>query len=312
MVASVPVSGSSLASVKSWHVSVLALIFILLSVLSLQPAFASKLNSKSKSVFTKTDNLALIESIRIKVREANLYTSASLNSTVIRVAGFGAWFEVIDTVQDFFLVKDPISGSFLFVRFNDARLESSPKLDAQNEEYIRNLKWNLNSSGWWYANDYVQGRRRRGSSSDSSWNGCSAYDFSNVSSNTNYKTKTNGFKAVSKASEFEGTSYVWGGNSKSGIDCSGLVQEVFKQQGLNLPRKAHQQASQGKLINKDQLKPGDVIFFRSPRKSGYISHTGIYIGNGEFIHAASSKKKVVKSKLSDKYYKANYAFSRRY
>ena len=160
MVASVHVSASSLASVNFYKFIVCA--FALWFAIG---AFGTTAEAaKSKSVFTKTDNLPLVETIRVKVRESNLYSAASLNSSVVRIAGFGAIFEVIDTVQDFYLVKDPVSGSFLFVKFADAGIESSPKLEALQKEYVRNLKWNLNSSGWWYANDFVQGRRSRSKS----------------------------------------------------------------------------------------------------------------------------------------------------
>lgn len=308
MAANVLVSASSLVSVNFKR-----FILFLLVALTLVGAFTSAaVASKSKNVFTKTDTLPLVETIRIKVREANLYAAASLNSAIVRVAGFGAVFEVIDTIQDFYLVKDPITGSFLFVKFADAGIESSPKLEAMHKDYIRSLKWNLNSSGWWYANDFVKNRRARNSGRDSAWAGCQPYDFSRVSENYNYQTKSNGYKAIKKAFEYEGTPYYWGGSSYSGIDCSGLVQEVFKEQGIYLPHKAHQQALQGKLVKKHELQPGDVIFFKSPRKPGYISHTGIYIGNGEFIHATSKQNKVTKSKLTDKYYSANFAFARRY
>lgn len=96
---------------------------------------------------------------------------------------------------------------------------------------------------------------------------------------------------VSLAQRFHGTKYVWGGNSLSkGVDCSGLTQQVYKNQGINLPRTALEQSKSVKTISQKNMKPGDLIFFDTVMNNGKsVDHVGIYAGNGKMTHASSSK-----------------------
>lgn len=95
-----------------------------------------------------------------------------------------------------------------------------------------------------------------------------------------------GAKAVALAINVvkNNTPYVWGGNSlKNGVDCSGLVQQIYKQLGISLPRVTYDQAKSGKVVNRNQLLPGDLIFYNTKRGSN--SHVAIYMGNGKVIEA---------------------------
>ncbi len=112
--------------------------------------------------------------------------------------------------------------------------------------------------------------------------------------------------AVERAHALLGASYVWGGVSPTGTDCSGLLVQVSK--GLNpLPRTSRQQMRASTWIPVSELIPGDALFFssRNSRHSGVgrVNHCGLYIGNGRFIHASKKHGKVVISKLTDSYYK---------
>ena len=100
-----------------------------------------------------------------------------------------------------------------------------------------------------------------------------------------------------------GVKYAWGGESMSGFDCSGLVQYVFKQNGISLGRTVSKQYNAGTPISKTELIPGDLVFFQNTYKTG-LSHVGIYIGDGEFIHASSDG--VMTSKLSNSYWTKHY------
>ncbi|AZV55230.1 C40 family peptidase [Clostridium sp. AWRP] len=85
---------------------------------------------------------------------------------------------------------------------------------------------------------------------------------------------------VAYASNFLGVPYVWGGTSPSGFDCSGLVQYVYANFGINLPRTSQEQQNVGTPVSRNELQPGDLVFFGSP-----AYHVGMYVGDGKFIEA---------------------------
>ncbi len=91
---------------------------------------------------------------------------------------------------------------------------------------------------------------------------------------------------VAYAANFLGTRYVWGGTSPSGFDCSGYVQYVFKHFGIYLPRVAADQANVGTYVSRDQLQPGDLVFFKKDGRP--VHHVGIYVGNNSYMHAPQS------------------------
>ncbi|EME21687.1 NlpC/P60 family protein [Rhodococcus triatomae] len=103
---------------------------------------------------------------------------------------------------------------------------------------------------------------------------------------------TAGQKAVEAAASKIGAPYVYGASGPDAFDCSGLVQWAFKQAGLNLPRTSYDQAAAGAPVAANALQPGDVVSFYGG------SHSGIYAGNGEVIHAATSGVPVKRVPLS--------------
>lgn len=116
---------------------------------------------------------------------------------------------------------------------------------------------------------------------------------------------------VQAACAFRGTRYVMGGTSRSGFDCSGFVRYILgAASGVALPRTATEQYYHGSKISNCQLQPGDLVFFKNTYKHG-ISHVGIYVGGGKFVHAANSHKGVRMDHLSDSYYQSHYAGARR-
>lgn len=114
---------------------------------------------------------------------------------------------------------------------------------------------------------------------------------------------------IANAKKHLGTPYLWGGTSPKGFDCSGLVQYVFQQSGIQLPRTTDQQVKLGTYVSKANLKPGDLVFLQNTYRQG-VSHVGIYIGDGQMIHASSSKGVVI-SNLSTSYYTQHYHSARR-
>jgi cell wall-associated NlpC family hydrolase len=110
---------------------------------------------------------------------------------------------------------------------------------------------------------------------------------------------------VGVAMQYLGTPYVWGGSSPGGFDCSGLVMYAYQQVGVSLPHSSYAQWNVGVPVSRDQLEPGDLVFFDG------LGHVGIYIGNGEFIHAPHTGDVVKISNLNDGWYSATYVGARR-
>ncbi|KUP21108.1 hydrolase [Paenibacillus sp. DMB5] len=105
-----------------------------------------------------------------------------------------------------------------------------------------------------------------------------------------------------------GTKYVSGGVSTNGFDCSGFTMYVFDKIGINLPHQSGSQYQMGTAISRDNLREGDLVFFNTSGRG--VSHVGIYVGDGKFAHASSSKGVTISS-LSDSYYVNRYVGAKR-
>lgn len=109
--------------------------------------------------------------------------------------------------------------------------------------------------------------------------------------------KSNRQKVVATAHRQVGIPYVYGGESRRGFDCSGLVQYVYGKAGVQLPRTADHQFKYGTPVKIGQAKPGDLMFFNTGGGSGMVTHVGIYMGNQHMLHAPKPGKKVQYAKV---------------
>ena len=95
-----------------------------------------------------------------------------------------------------------------------------------------------------------------------------------------------GARITDTALHYLGVPYAWGGTSYAGVDCSGFVWSVFHHNGIDLPRMADEQYAATRRVGWSAMRPGDLVFFQTYEPG--VSHVGIYLGNGRFIHASSS------------------------
>ncbi len=116
---------------------------------------------------------------------------------------------------------------------------------------------------------------------------------------------TRGRTVVAVAKQYVGAPYRWGGSSPSGFDCSGLVRYVYAQVGVSLPHNAAQQYRLGTAVARDDLAPGDLVFF------DHLRHNGIYVGAGRFIHARQTGRRVTIASLDDEWYSSHFVGGRR-
>jgi len=120
---------------------------------------------------------------------------------------------------------------------------------------------------------------------------------------------------VSHAQSFYGTKYRFGGTTKKGMDCSGLVHVAFKKENIILPRISRDMAKQGKSIAKDNVQKGDLLFFKTSKNRKTINHVGLVVrskrGEITFIHSTTSKG-VITSTLSEPYWNSAFIEARKF
>ncbi len=131
---------------------------------------------------------------------------------------------------------------------------------------------------------------------------------SKSSSGSSSASKSFGEKVADYAMKYKGYSYVFGGATpSSGFDCSGLVYYVYKQFGYNVGRTCPDQLYAGTQVSRGNLKPGDIVVFeRTYTCNSRATHSGIYIGNGQFIHAANSRLGVTVTSIDSDYYSSRF------
>lgn len=108
---------------------------------------------------------------------------------------------------------------------------------------------------------------------------------------------------------YRGAPYVHGGTGSYGFDCSGFTRHVFARYGIRLPHQSGAQAACGQPVSRNQMVPGDLVYFQT--RGHRISHVGIYIGDKRFVHASTPRRGVIVSSLDERYYSRTFRGARR-
>lgn len=149
----------------------------------------------------------------------------------------------------------------------------------------------FNGNNGWVSGDYVSTDRDNGSSRSAE------------------RASSAGQAVVNEAMKYLGKPYVYGGNGPNAFDCSGFTSYVYRQLGYSLNRTAAGQNSNGVAVSKENLQPGDLVTFYD-RGYSYVGHVGIYIGNGQMIHAGNSSTGVIISDINSSYYGSRFVSGR--
>ncbi len=276
---------------------------------------------------------------------------APKNEVVVVIDQTGDWYHVIYNLQEGYMHKDYVSvltrenaelgygkvnGSSVNLRTAPSTSGRSLGMAAKGEKvYIIGL-----NTGWykviWKSNicyirsDFVdlteipyenqdssnspkffRGGKSTGTApSASALNGGSSTPETSTNPSTGATGSALGQKLVSGAQRYLGVPYVYGGASPSGFDCSGLVYYLLKNEGYSPYRTAADQYKMGTYVTKENLQPGDLVFFQNTAGYG-ISHVGIYVGDGKFIHAPHTGSVVSYADLNSTYYTNHYYGARR-
>lgn len=117
---------------------------------------------------------------------------------------------------------------------------------------------------------------------------------------------------VNSAKKFMKLPYLWAGASGFGFDCSGIIYSVYKNHGILIPRDSFVQATHGTPVSRNNMQPGDLMFFAYNKGKGKVYHVALYIGNGQMLHAPNSSRTVEIDSINRSPYKANFSGARRY
>ncbi len=250
--------------------------------------------------------------------DAEVVNSAYQNDVVVVLADYGEWYQVIYNLDVGYMYKEYV----IFKAVENANLgEASVNCPLVNlrakpssgSEQLKQLEQGetvniIGLNNGWYKVDYI-----------TAYGWTTGYIRSDLldlteipPDNTNYTYQQSvAQELVNYSMNFLGVPYVWGGETPNGFDCSGFTQYVFEAYGYELYRVAESQMlNNGVEVSRSELVVGDLVFFGNTYASNELAtHVGIYIGSGQFIHAASGGVKI--TDLSNEYYATRYVGARR-
>ena len=246
----------------------------------------------------------------------NLRSSASTDSTVLATLANGTQVDVISTTADgcwhevsYNGVTGYLSGDYLKVEeekvygqvvVGPLNIRTGPgtqyaSAGTLSTGAIVEIVDTVGGVGGWYETE----------------DGYVSSDYVTIVDASVVSASANGNAIAQYALQFVGYPYVYGGSSPSGFDCSGFVRYVCSQKGYSVNRTASAQMDNGTPVSYSQLQSGDLVFFNNGNSSKRATHVGIYIGNGQFVHASTSTTGVIISDMNSAYYTTGFVGARR-
>ncbi len=246
----------------------------------------------------------------------NLRSSASTDSTVLATLANGTQVDVISTTADgcwhevsYNGVTGYLSGDYLKVEeekvygqvvVGPLNIRTGPgtqyaSAGTLSTGAIVEIVDTVGGVGGWYETE----------------DGYVSSDYVTIVDASVVSASANGNAIAQYALQFVGYPYVYGGSSPSGFDCSGFVRYVCSQKGYSVKRTASAQMDNGTPVSYSQLQSGDLVFFNNGNSSKRATHVGIYIGNGQFVHASTSTTGVIISDMNSAYYTTGFVGARR-
>lgn len=235
----------------------------------------NKENNDNKKENTTLNKTAYISSTGINFREepntdSKILKVFSQNAKITILEEQGTWYKIKHNAQEGYVLKEYVSDKKVEVTSRSAEDRTKTTTENKVSETTNNTK----------------------------------------TEETTTKTSSKGQDAANYVKQFVGCKYVYGGSTPKGFDCSGLTMYVYKKYGVNLSHSATAQSKVGTKVERANLQPGDLVFFRNYRTNKGIGHVGIYIGNNKFVHASTEKTGVITSTLSGSY-STRYVTARR-
>lgn len=322
--------------------SIKKILCVLLVFALLSPLFTMRASAASREI---TDGVAFVNASALRLRSAPNTSSTTLayamkNEVVVVLEASGSWYRVLYNLKEGYMhssyldyaTRENVELGYGKVNYTKVNMRKGPSTGytAIGKSSQGDLCYIIGINNGWYKviwkdticyirSDYLTlteapYENRASAKSPLFFRGGKStgtpVSAATLRNSANYEGQVSkAEQIIDSAKQYIGVPYVWGGTSPNGFDCSGLVYYVFRQHGIYLNRTAATQYEHGVSVSKSNLQPGDLVFFANTYKAG-ISHVGIYVGNGQFIHASSSQGVTI-SYLSNSYWASHYYGARR-